>query len=85
MRLRLKEALGYNDRGSRSIACRAALKFGEGEVNHGGFLDLVQRVLLLKLRVWVACRMLVADTANLCEVVFLGSISAIDVSKVVTL
>lgn len=53
MRPSIQELLAHNDSGAGTIACWTTLKFRQWEMNHGRLLNLLKRVDIPKLRIWV--------------------------------
>lgn len=60
----LEEFLRDDDGRSCPVACRAALQFRQGVVDHGRVGDFFQGVFLLELGVGVPLRVLVADSCD---------------------
>ena len=74
MRSLIQEPLANNDRSTRSITRRRALQLRQRKVDHRGLLNLLQRILLLELRIRVPLTVLVADPRNLCEIASFGTL-----------
>ncbi len=70
----VEEALRNDYCGPSAVARGAALEFGEGRVDHGGFEDFLESVFLSELGVGVALGVLVADAGDFCEVFGAGAV-----------
>jgi hypothetical protein len=70
----LHEVLAGQDRGARAVRGRAALQLGERLVDHRCRQDVLERVLVLELRVGVVHRVLVVLVADLREHLGLGAV-----------
>ncbi len=70
----LEEGFGDDDGGGGAVAGGAALKFGEGVVDHGTGLDLFQSVDVAELAVGVLGRVEMVDPGYLCEVSRFGAV-----------
>lgn len=77
VRPRVQEGLGDQHRGGAAVGRRAALQLGQGLVDHGGLLDLLEAVDVLELRVGVLHAVRMIDASDLGEVFCFGAVSGV--------
>jgi hypothetical protein len=77
----VEEGLRDQHGGCSAVGRWAALELGERLVDHGRRLDLLERVLILELTVWVVFAVGVVDAAYFSKVFGFGSVSVETITK----